>query len=78
LEKKSKMRHGAAVIYGIIFVAILSKNLGKLSLRNHNQIIKTAKKIERNIGLLKNVQKDMEIKKALKSFFLIKLVKTIH
>jgi len=69
LEKKSEMRHGIAVFYGIVFVAILSKSLGKLSLRNYNQIIRTAKKFEKNIGLLKNIQKDIEIEKALESFF---------
>jgi len=63
------MRHGIAVFYGIVFVAILSKNLGKLSLKNYNQMIRTAKKFEKNIGLLKNIQKDIEIEKALESFF---------
>lgn len=69
LEKKSEMRHGAAVMYGIIFVAILSKSLGKLSLKNYNQIIGTAKKFEKNIGLLKNIQREMDEEKALESFF---------
>jgi 3-dehydroquinate synthase len=69
LEKKSEIRHGAAVMYGIIFVTILSKSLGKLSLKNYNQIIRTAKKFEKNIGMLKNIQNDMEIEKVLDSFF---------
>lgn len=68
LEKKSKMRHGAAVMYGIIFAAILSKKLGKLSLENYNQIIVTASRFEKNIGLLKNIQKSLRIEKVLESF----------
>lgn len=38
-------------------------------MKNYNQIIKTAKKFEKNIGLLKNIQKDIEIDKSLESFF---------
>ncbi|MEK9147323.1 MAG: hypothetical protein AAB593_00170 [Patescibacteria group bacterium] len=62
------MRHGVAVIYGIIFVAILSKILGKLSKENYNKIIVTAKIFEKNIGLLKNIQRSLEIEEALESF----------
>jgi len=69
LEKKSRIRHGIAVMYGIIFAAILSKKLGKLSLKNYNKIIKTAKKFEKNIGMLKDVQREIKIKNALESFF---------
>ena len=43
LEKNSEMRHGAAVMYGIIFVAILSRKLGKLSRKNHFQNRKSLK-----------------------------------
>jgi len=68
LEKNSNMRHGVAVMYGIIFVAILSKKMGKLSSINYNQIIKTARKFEQNIGLLKNIQSDLTIEGALESF----------
>ncbi len=69
LERKSKMRHGVAVMYGIIFATILSKRLGKLSLENYTRIIKTAKRFEKNIGLLKSIQKDLKVKKVLESFF---------
>lgn len=69
LEKKSKMRHGVAVMYGIIFVAILSMKLGKLSEKNYKQIIRTAGKFEKKIGLLKSIQKDLKTEKVLESFF---------
>jgi 3-dehydroquinate synthase len=69
LEKKSKMRHGMAVMYGIVFVAILSRELEKLSVENYKQIIKTAKKFEKNIGLLKSIQKSLKTEKAIDSFF---------
>lgn len=69
LEKNSEMRHGIAVMYGIVFVAILSHKLKKLSTKNYNQIIKTASKFERNIGLLKSIQKSLKSEKALDSFF---------
>jgi 3-dehydroquinate synthase len=69
LERESKMRHGIAVMYGIVFVAILSHKLGKLSTKNYDQIIKTAKKFEKNIGLLKNIQKNIDEDMALDSFF---------
>lgn len=69
LEKKSKMRHGIAVMYGIVFVAILSRKLDKLSVENYNKIIKTAKKFEKNIGLIKSIQKGLKTEKVLDSFF---------
>ncbi|MFA6159466.1 MAG: 3-dehydroquinate synthase family protein [Parcubacteria group bacterium] len=69
LERDSTMRHGVAVVYGIIFVAILSKNLRKLSFKNYKQIIKTAKRFEKNIGLLREIQKDLKFEDVLESFF---------
>ena len=69
LENQFKMRHGAAVMYGIIFVAILSRSLEKLSASNYNKIIRTAKKFERNVRLLRYIQKNLKIDRALESFF---------
>ena len=50
-------------------IPILSMKLGKLSVKNYDQIIKTAKKFEKNIGLLESIQKDLKVEKVLESFF---------
>lgn len=68
LEKRADIRHGAAVMYGIIFAAVLSRKVGKLSSENFNQIIRTAKEFENNIKLLKSIQK-YKVESVLESFF---------
>jgi len=69
LEKESSVRHGAAVIYGIIFASILSNKLGRLSNDNFSQITQIATKFEKDIGLLEKIQKSLKIERMLDSFY---------
>ncbi len=56
LEANHALRHGPAVLYGIVFTALLSNYLKMLSNRRLQDIIQTANLFERKIGMLKDIQ----------------------
>ncbi len=68
LEKQPDIRHGSAVVYGIIFEAILSNLLNKLTDKNYNSILETARLFERELNGLKKIQKKINTSKAIASF----------
>ncbi len=61
LELTFDLRHGPAVFYGIIFVALLSYNLKMINKEKFENIMQTVKLFENKIGLLNNVQGKLRV-----------------
>ena len=59
LELTFDLRHGPAVFYGIIFVALLSHNLKTIEKERFKSIMQTVKLFEHKIGLFNNVQEKL-------------------
>jgi 3-dehydroquinate synthase len=66
-ERRSKMRHGCAVFYGIMLATLLSYELGMITEKKKKRILSTASLFERRIGLLDEVQKKLKAKDFLRA-----------
>lgn len=61
LELTCGLRHGPAVFYGIIFVALLSYNIKTINKERFESVMQTAKLFEEKIGLFNSTQRKLRI-----------------